>query len=408
MMHVLHILSQRPSQTGSGVTLQALLQYGQEQGYVQAAVVAAAKGEAKPEIEALPPELVFPLYFEQGPLNFPIPGMSDVMPYKSTRFSEMHGEHIDAYKKAWANLLREVKAQFKPDVIHSNHLWILSAMLKDIFPEIPIVTHCHATGLRQMELCPDLKKAVQQGCARNNLFAVLHEEHAALVEKNLGVDRQRIHVVGAGYMDNIFHNKNAERNPNHKRILYAGKYAHAKGVPYLLDAFERLAQKDAHLSLDIAGSGSGDEAQKLRERMQTMAPNVHMHGQVNQRELAELMRRADVFVLPSMYEGLPLVLVEAFACGCRLVATDLTGIREQIAPYLKDAIYLVPKPKMQSVDQPSEDAVGPFKVQLTHAIEQALLGGAINPAKATFKQSLEHFKWQTVSTRIDHMWKSLL
>ena len=51
------------------------------------------------------------------------------------------------------------------------------------------------------------------------------------------------------------------------------------------------------------------------------------------------MRRCAVCVLPSFYEGVPLVLVEAAACGCRIVATALPGVIEQIAPYLNDAIW---------------------------------------------------------------------
>ena len=57
--------------------------------------------------------------------------------------------------------------------------------------------------------------------------------------------------------------------------------------------------------------------------MEDLVPLVTMHGQLDQPALADLMRRCAVCVLPSFYEGVPLVLVEAAACGCRLVSTDL-------------------------------------------------------------------------------------
>ncbi|MDZ7663922.1 MAG: glycosyltransferase [Desulfotignum sp.] len=44
------------------------------------------------------------------------------------------------------------------------------------------------------------------------------------------------------------------------------------------------------------------------------------HGPLSHDDLGDLLRHAHVFVLPSFYEGLPLVLMEALACGCRLVA----------------------------------------------------------------------------------------
>ena len=56
------------------------------------------------------------------------------------------------------------------------------------------------------------------------------------------------------------------------------------------------------------------------------------------------MRRSTVCVLPSFYEGLPLVLVEALACGCRLVATDLPGVVDELAPRIGAALELVELP----------------------------------------------------------------
>ncbi|MBJ80400.1 MAG: hypothetical protein CMH60_03695 [Myxococcales bacterium] len=408
MLNILHILSQRPSQTGSGVTLQALIDYGEGRGYSQAVVAAGAQGEAPPEVGSLPEKMIFPLFFEQGSLNFPIPGMFDVMPYKSTRFSSMTVEQIEVYQQSWAKHLREVKERFQPDIIHSNHIWLLSALLKDIFPQTPIVTHCHATGLRQMELCPKLKEPVRVGCARNEHFVVLHQEHADLLAQALDIPSHRIDVVGAGYRDKIFYFDKNGRKGNQKHILYAGKYSQAKGVPYLLDAFEKLSKEDPTLILNIAGSGSGEEADTLHQRMQGMGSKVRIHGQVGQEKLAELMRQAHVFVLPSMYEGLPLVLVEAFACGCRLVSTDLSGVREQIAPHLGEAISLVPQPEMRSVDQPLPTAAVEFTSNLVQYLKAALDAPTIGQQDENRSAALKHFRWESISERIDRIWRRLV
>ena len=62
------------------------------------------------------------------------------------------------------------------------------------------------------------------------------------------------------------------------------------------------------------------------------------------------MRAAHVFVLPSFYEGLPLVLVEALACGCRLVCTDLPGVRSGLLPHLEPVLDRVPMPALAGID----------------------------------------------------------
>ena len=69
-------------------------------------------------------------------------------------------------------------------------------------------------------------------------------------------------------------------------------------------------------------------------------------------EVLALYAEADVFVLPSFSEGLPLVLVEALACGCRLVATRLPGVVSGLAEPLGDALDLVDLPRLERVDQP--------------------------------------------------------
>ena len=89
-------------------------------------------------------------------------------------------------------------------------------------------------------------------------------------------------------------------------------------------------------------------------------------------ELAKLMRRCSVCVLPSFYEGLPLVLIEALACGCRLIATSLPGIKEQLAPRLGSALELVPLPKLKGIDTPSPEGLAAFVDDLTTAIETAI------------------------------------
>jgi glycosyltransferase involved in cell wall biosynthesis len=139
-----------------------------------------------------------------------------------------------------------------------------------------------------------------------------------------------------------------------------------------------------------------------------MAPTVVMHGQLDQSALAALMRDSAVFVLPSFYEGLPLVLVEALACGCRLVCTDLEGVRREIAPYLGAALTLVPMPRLRTVDQPEADDIPAFVDALTTSIARALGQPPLGDPSQTMPEALEHFRWSAVCERIEAVWTRLL
>jgi len=396
---VLHVLSQRPSRTGSGVTLEHLANHADEAGWVQKAIIGVPAEDPSPPVGRLPQADVHPMVFETAALDFPVPGMSDVMPYRSTRFSTLTEAQVAGYLEAWRGHIAPIVAQFQPDIVHSHHVWLMSSILKDIAPDIPVVTHCHATGLRQMSLCPHLAERVQEGCRRNDRFVVLHQGHADDLVKALRIAPERVVVVGAGYGEETFGADGRVPAPE-PRLLYAGKYSHAKGLPWLLDAVEGLTPQLPGLTLHIAGSGAGEEADRLRARMEKM-PQVVLHGQVSQAELAEMMRAASVFVLPSFYEGLPLVCVEAAASGCQVVATDLHGVR-QLSGALGPWLHRVAMPRLEHVDVPVAEDLPAFVDDLTRT-----LGIALEMSPPSERPDLGLWTWRAVFDRVQDVWRRL-
>lgn len=398
---VAHLLSQRPSWTGSGVALDAIVRATDEAGWEQVAVVGTSADDPLPSVGTLPVERISPLVFEHAPLSYLLPGMSDVMPYPSSRFSELTDLQLIVYRHSWRSHVAQVVAEFQPDVIHCHHIWLMSALVKDIAERTPVVTHCHGTGLRQLELCPHLADEVRSGCRRNDAFVVLHEGHAETIERELGVDRSRIEIVGSGFRQDIFHEgDDTTRGPT---VTYAGKLSNAKGLPSLLDAVEQLSQGTPDLVLNVAGSGSGSEADALRQRMEAME-NVVYHEQLDQQRLADLLRASSVFALPSFYEGLPLVLVEAAACGCRLVSTALPGVVNQLALQLGDAIELVPLPRLEGTDRPIAEDLPEFVSRLALAIESSLA----RPPVENPQQFIAGMTWDAVFQRIQAVWRRLI
>jgi glycosyltransferase involved in cell wall biosynthesis len=403
-VRILHALSQRPSLTGSGITLEAMVRHAKDAGHEQRVAVGVPVDDPHPTVGGLGGDQISSLPFGRPPLDFAVPGMSDVMPYPSTRFSALTEEEVKVYRRAWTDHLRPILSDFRPDVIHSHHLWLMSAVLKDIAPDTPVLTQCHATGIRQMVLCPHLAERVRDGCSRIDAFAVLHQGHADELARCLGINADRIHQVGAGYREDLFFAPASAPDP---ALLYVGKYSAAKGVPWLLDAFERVSARRPGLELHIAGGGSGEEADALRARMDRMAPAVVQHGQLSQPELAGLARRSTVCILPSFYEGLPLVLVEALACGCRLVATELPGVVEELAPRLGDALTMVELPHLETVDRPRPEDLPTFVDRLETAIQSAIDAPPIgNPAR-TMPGALAYFSWGAVYNRVEAVWRSL-
>jgi hypothetical protein len=86
-MRVLHVLSQRPSLTGSGITLDALVRHADRAKWDQRVVVGVPATDPHPDVGGLSSSRIHPLIFGRQPIGFDLPGMSDVMPYPSSRFS---------------------------------------------------------------------------------------------------------------------------------------------------------------------------------------------------------------------------------------------------------------------------------------------------------------------------------
>jgi glycosyltransferase involved in cell wall biosynthesis len=135
--------------------------------------------------------------------------------------------------------------------------------------------------------------------------------------------------------------------------------------------------------------------------MDELAPHVVRAGRLEQTELADLLRRSPAFCLPSLTEGLPLVVVEALACGARPVATALPGVRA-LAHELGDALELVPPPRMDAIDTPSAADLPRFTAGLAAALRRAFARGPLSEAHAA--AAARPFMWNAVFERVERAW----
>jgi glycosyltransferase involved in cell wall biosynthesis len=118
------------------------------------------------------------------------------------------------------------------------------------------------------------------------------------------------------------------RRPLHSppRVLFAGRLNPEKGLSTLIDA---IAQLDVPVELFIAGGGPEMPKIQLEAQKAGIADSVHFLGVVPWGErLFSVMQDADLLVLPSVSEGLPLVLLEAMANGLVPIASAVGGIPE--------------------------------------------------------------------------------
>lgn len=101
-----------------------------------------------------------------------------------------------------------------------------------------------------------------------------------------------------------------------------------KGIDYLIKAMPAIIKEFPDITLVIAGKGNYDDA--LRDEAKTLGVDRNTLFAGPRLDMPELLKLFDVYVLPSLWEGLPMILLEAMAAGCPVVATNVGGIPKVI------------------------------------------------------------------------------
>lgn len=355
----------------------------------------------------LPPSRCQFVKFSAADISFPIVGMSDVMPYESRTFSSLSPSELAEYETAFSSALKAAFHKAEPDVIHTNHLWIVSSLARQLFPRIPIVASCHGSDLRQFQRCPHLQERVLRGCRELDAVIALTAAQKMEIARLYNVTSERLWVGGAGY-DSALFTTGVKPDPNPVRLIYAGKLSRSKGLPYLLAA---LKQIDAlPWQLHLVGGGGGEEGAACVNRARAFGDRIWIHGPKTQIELAALMKQSHVLVLPSLYEGLGLVILEGIASGCRIVATQLPGIDEVLGDVRATFIDLVASPRLHSVDIPYAEDERAFESALADALRAQILAAREQPNidVTPMREQLRAFSWSSVFRRVEEIYVAAL
>ena len=109
----------------------------------------------------------------------------------------------------------------------------------------------------------------------------------------------------------------------------AGRLTHQKGHRFLIEAIDQIVHQQDLKQVQLHLLGQGELGSELKElvRALNLEDHIEFAGFIN--NPFPILKAADLFCLPSLYEGMPLILLEAMACGVPIVATDCpSGPRE--------------------------------------------------------------------------------
>jgi len=224
--------------------------------------------------------------------------------------------------------------EWKPDIVHSHMIHAnLLARIARIFYRIPVLictAHSIDEGGRWREIAYRLTDFLADLTTNVSQAAVERYIRVGAVPKG------KIRYVPNGVDTAKFKPDEVvvKRLRNELGIndcfiwLAVGRFEEAKDYPNMLQAFKMVVDKKQDTLLLLAGQGS------LLEETRKLANELDLEDKVRflgvRRDVPDLMNAADAYVMSSAWEGMPMVLLEAEACGLPVVATEVGGNGEVI------------------------------------------------------------------------------
>ena len=243
--------------------------------------------------------------------------------------------------------LNSLLKQLQPDVLHSRNLATLELQTVGWWRKVPLRLHGEhgwdANDIGGSNRKNRLIRRIFQRFAQR--FICLSAESEHYLSQIIGIKQRRISRICNGVDTHLFANalpadislNNATDGGKPLRFVSVGRLAPVKNHAFLLDAFALLLQQHpqyrSRARLVIVGDGPCRQNLELQCQQLQLSDLVSFTGQRD--DIGGIMQAADVFVLPSLAEGISNTLLEAMAAGTPVIATHVGGNPDLLPEPLK-------------------------------------------------------------------------
>ncbi|MBN2105747.1 glycosyltransferase [bacterium] len=238
--------------------------------------------------------------------------------------------------------------KYQIDIVHAllhigNGYGVLAAMLAGIKTFIP--------SIRSEEMNRPMHIRITDWLAMRYAKAILanSERGRQVILNQWKINDEKVYVIHNGINIDHYSNKETKTHKN-IRMSWIGKPTRAKNIQMMLDVAEMVYRSIQNTEFRIIGPGLSENEFELSDQYKSF---VRLMGP--RRDVPEILKNTDIFILTSRSEGLPNVIMEAMAAGKPVVATDVGGVSE-LVQHGKTG-YLVPSGDVEKMTEAIMDLI---------------------------------------------------
>lgn len=216
----------------------------------------------------------------------------------------------------------------KPEVVHTHIYAARYALPVAVFCETPSKIHTvhNVAQQEQAKVGKIVNKFLFRHCGV--VPVALSEEVKKTVEAVYGIPEQKIPVVFNGIDLSKCQVKEDYTKKKEFKIIHIGRFMDVKNHGLILRSFAQFVKQHPDAKLQLLGEG------ELRDEMEQLAKSLQIESSVEfaglQSNVYPWLHNADVFILPSKFEGMPMTLIEAMGTGLPIIASAVGGVPDML------------------------------------------------------------------------------
>lgn len=302
-------------------------------------------------------------------------------------FEEYFGDNVKVHfiSKASDTFFYNLKFQFsclkevpklieneKIELIHSHTAHMPDILLQFSRVKVPTVTTIHTTikGQRFGTKASELKFHDLE--LSEKMTFLLYPALRSI--ENFYFKKERAYIVPSKWMSNLIKESypklknmdtrvipylidtnefkpNGEERKSDRReeILFTGRLISNKGVSYIVNAIPEVLKEHPEVKFTFIGPGYFKPYHKKLKKLGVKSKNYSFLGYKSYSEIAEYYKKADIFLAPTLYDNLPIRILEAMSSGVSVIATEVCGIPEMIESG-KNGLLINPKSTKELIE----------------------------------------------------------